>query len=279
MSVPVDNSGARGFDYTFEVANKFDYIVINNNLYNIPVDLLCSTYQNHVLHDGTYREFWTNAMKDTPDIKSDKGMYKPDAFQKICNTVFNFWSSNEHHVAAGDCLLHYMRNGKKRSERMTPQAFLTCFQKALRVENDTAKVLLFHSFPEEHINDTFIMVAVTLIPRPWKTSRIYSKAIIMPLHPNNLIIILTKAKPPITTMPFSPLVIKNLIQLLIPTILPVAPMTGPIIAITPKRLMVPAHHMFATNEVSAKILAQLNGPSAKCTTLPLGHWHPNGQRL
>ncbi len=34
LSVPVNYSGAGGFDYTLQVANKFNNMVINNNLYN-----------------------------------------------------------------------------------------------------------------------------------------------------------------------------------------------------------------------------------------------------
>ncbi len=43
------NGGAGGFDYTLKVANVFDDIIINNNLYNFSVEQLFSTYQNHVL--------------------------------------------------------------------------------------------------------------------------------------------------------------------------------------------------------------------------------------
>ncbi len=32
LSIPVNNGGARGFDYTLKVANKFDDIFVNNNL-------------------------------------------------------------------------------------------------------------------------------------------------------------------------------------------------------------------------------------------------------
>ncbi len=49
LFIPYDNGGAGGFDYTLKVANVFDDIIINNNLYNFSVEQLFSTYQNHVL--------------------------------------------------------------------------------------------------------------------------------------------------------------------------------------------------------------------------------------
>ncbi len=92
----------------------------------------------------------------------------------------------------------------------------------------------------------------------------------MPLHPNNLIIKTTKAKPTIATVLFSPLKIVKLIQLLLPSLLPVASMTNPAIIIAPTCLVIPVPHVFAINAVSAKILAQLNGLSAKCKNLATG---------
>ncbi len=101
-------------------------------------------------------------MKDLPNIKNNDGTYKSDAFQKIWNTFFNYVASKGKSVAAGDCLLHCMHSGKNKSEKMTPQAFLTCFQKALwavrrldccyekKLDNKEAKVLFFYFFPKKH---------------------------------------------------------------------------------------------------------------------------------
>ncbi len=40
-----------------------------------------------------------------------------NAFHKLCNTFFNNVVSNGHTIAVGDCLLHYMSSGKKKSEK------------------------------------------------------------------------------------------------------------------------------------------------------------------
>ncbi len=153
---PHDNSGARGFDYTLNVANKFDNIVINNNLYNISVYQLRSTYQNHVLHNVTYKEFWANAMTDTKDIKNDDGTYKPNAFRKIATPFSSTWLPMDAllPVAAGNYLLHYMHSGKKNNKERPYKPFLLldcCDEKEL--DNEEAKVLFFYSFLKEHIND------------------------------------------------------------------------------------------------------------------------------
>ncbi len=89
-------------------------------------------------------------MKDTHDIKNKDGAYKPDAFQKFEIPFLTMWplASNGCLVAAGDCLLHYMHSGKKKHEKMSPQAFLICFQKALR-----AVKLLDHCYEKELDND------------------------------------------------------------------------------------------------------------------------------
>ncbi len=84
LSVPIDDNWAGGFNYTLENANEFDDIVVKNNFYNISVDQLSSTYQNHVLCNSTCREFWTNVMKDIPDIK-------PNAFQKFATPLSTLW--------------------------------------------------------------------------------------------------------------------------------------------------------------------------------------------
>ncbi len=50
-SIPNNDSGARGIDYTLQVANKFDDMVI--------IEQLCLTYQNHVLDNNAYKPFWS----------------------------------------------------------------------------------------------------------------------------------------------------------------------------------------------------------------------------
>ncbi len=165
LSVPINDGGAGGFDYTLEVANVFDNIIINNNLYNFSVEQLCSTYQNHVVCKADYHIFWTQATEETQDIKSDDGTYKPEAFHKFCNTFFNNVASAERPVVAGNCLLHYMHSGKKKPQSMSPQTFYTGFQKAMHaakqldccyfldLDKDETKILIIYSFPKEHIQD------------------------------------------------------------------------------------------------------------------------------
>ncbi len=44
LTVPInDDGGAGGFDYTLQVADEFDDIFINNNLYNLSFGQMCST--------------------------------------------------------------------------------------------------------------------------------------------------------------------------------------------------------------------------------------------
>ncbi len=138
------------------------------------------------------------------------------------NTFFNYVASDEHPVAAGDCLLHNMHSGKEKSEKMSHRPSLLASRKHYRLLNfwnvtmkrnlTMTKSSTCSSIPSPRIISmtTFIMVTMTLIPRPWKTSRISSNAIMIPLHPNNLIIVPTKAKPPILAAPFSLIVIMTL---------------------------------------------------------------------
>ncbi len=48
-----------------KVANVFYDIVIDNSLYNVSIEQLCSAYQNHVLQNANYITFWTKAMEET----------------------------------------------------------------------------------------------------------------------------------------------------------------------------------------------------------------------
>ncbi len=68
-------------------------------------------------------------MKEIKDIKNNDRTYKPAIFYKICNTFLDYMASNGRPVAAGDCLLNFMHSEKKKSKKVTPQAFLTHFQK------------------------------------------------------------------------------------------------------------------------------------------------------
>ncbi len=52
-------------------------------------------------------------MEETPHTKNDDGMYKPDTFQKNCNTFINYVASAGRPVDAVDCILHFMCSGKK----------------------------------------------------------------------------------------------------------------------------------------------------------------------
>ncbi len=86
LSVPVDNSGAGGFNYTLKVANVFDDIIIFNKLYIILVEQLFSTYKNHALCNTEFHTFWTQATHELKDLKNDDRTYKSNAFHRICNT-------------------------------------------------------------------------------------------------------------------------------------------------------------------------------------------------
>lgn len=93
LSVPVDDGSARGFDYNLKVTNIIDKIVLNNNIYNISVKQLYSTYQNHVLHNASYWSFWTQAMNKTKDIKNDEGIYKTTwAGLLIQQRILHWWN-------------------------------------------------------------------------------------------------------------------------------------------------------------------------------------------
>ncbi len=69
LSVPIDDGGARGFDYTLEAASDFDNTFVNYNLYNFLVEQVCSAYQKHVLHNADYQNFWTQ-MEETTIAKN-----------------------------------------------------------------------------------------------------------------------------------------------------------------------------------------------------------------
>lgn len=115
FSVPVKDSGAGGFNFSLEVANMFNDIVLDNNLYNFAVKQLCNTYQSHVLQYTTYQTYWNQAITEFKYFKNDDGKYKDGAFQKNCNTFFSYVAATGCPVAAGNVLLHYMHSGKKKT--------------------------------------------------------------------------------------------------------------------------------------------------------------------
>ncbi len=91
----------------------------------------------------------------------------------------------------------------------------------------------------------------------------------MPFHPSKTTTTTIKARPLVTIVPLSHLVIVKPIQLVLITLLPVAPTMDPVIKIAPTHQVKPANHVSAINAVSPKKHAKLKGLSAKCTTLPL----------
>ncbi len=84
-------------------------------------------------------------------------MYPSDTVQKVCNTALHYVASNGRPVDTGNCILCYMRHGKKKCQGISPQIFLTCFQKVLyavklldhcyknELDNNEAKILFFSS--------------------------------------------------------------------------------------------------------------------------------------
>ncbi len=132
LTIPVNDGGAgdASFDYALEVATAFDNIVANNPQYSLTNDTLIINYQNHVLNNVDYKIYWSTAINDNNKLKSDDDTFKPGAFKKIHNSFFNYVASSGRPIAAGDCLLHYLRSGKKKPNTMTPQSFYTRFQKA-----------------------------------------------------------------------------------------------------------------------------------------------------
>ncbi len=114
LPILVGNGGKGGFDYTLEVANVFDNVVTNNANATFTQDQLIHTYHNQVLQNADFCLYWSCEINETPNIKNDDGLYKSDAFHKICNTFFNHVASTKRPAVAGDCLLHYMCSGKKK---------------------------------------------------------------------------------------------------------------------------------------------------------------------
>ncbi len=119
----------------------------------------------------------------------------------------------------------------------------------------------FYSFPKEQVNDYIHQGSRDVDSDTLEDLKNFSKAIMIPILPNKLIVETTKAKPLVAIAPLSFLVIVNLTQLLLPTLLPIAPATLTMIAMAPTHHGMPVHHMFATSAVSAKVISKLNGLS------------------
>ncbi len=87
----------------------------------------CAQHQNYVMHNNTYNSFWSRVIEETLDVKNDHGAYTENAFHKVCNNSFTFVASYRCHIAAVNCLLYYMHDGKKIYNHMSPKHFLTHF--------------------------------------------------------------------------------------------------------------------------------------------------------
>ena len=166
LQLPVDDGQKGGFDYTLYVANLFDDLTTASAIqtYNFSFETLCSAYQNTVLQDDTLKSYWRKATEKT-DINDENGRQYPDAFKRIRNTFFNYVAAGGRDVAAGDMMLHFMRSNKKKPATMSPQKFLTRFEKAMRaaklldrkyekeMDDVEAKILFFYSFPAKHVQE------------------------------------------------------------------------------------------------------------------------------
>ena len=166
LQLPVDDGQKGGFDYTLYVANLFDDLTTASTIqtYNFSFETLCSAYQNTVLQDDTLKSYWRKATEKT-NINDENGRQYPDAFKRIRNTFFNYVAAGGRDVAAGDMMLHFMRNNKKKPAAMSPQKFLTRFEKAMKavklldrkyekeMDDVEAKILFFYAFPSKHVQE------------------------------------------------------------------------------------------------------------------------------
>ncbi len=122
-------------------------------------------------------------MEEMPNIKNDDEAYKPNAFLKNCSTFLNHVASTGCPATTGDCLLHYLHSEKKKPQAMFPQTFYTHFLKALHaielfndcynkdLDDNKAKILFFILFPRNAFKIMYIMVILTSIQTPWKSSK------------------------------------------------------------------------------------------------------------
>ncbi len=122
---------------------------------------------------------------------------------------------------------------------------------------------MFYSFTKEHINDCVYHGNRDFDSESLEYLKNFSKAIIMQIHPNKATIIMAKARPLVAIAPLSLLVIVKPIQLVLLTLLPVAPTMDPVIKIAPTHQVKPANHVSAIDAVSPKKHAKLKGLSAK----------------
>ncbi len=153
LSIPVDDGGAGGFKYTLEVTNVFDDIITKNKTCVFFTDQLCSTYQNHVLHNADCR---TQAMEEMEDTKSDNETYKPDAFQKIHNTFFNHVASTGCPVSTGNCLFHYICSGKKNLRTWPLNPFTPTSRKHCMLSNSWVFIMKKNSMTTKPVSSSFI---------------------------------------------------------------------------------------------------------------------------
>ncbi len=143
---------------------------------------------------------------------------------------------------------------------MSPQTFYTQFQKEICVfklldhwyEKHLDDNLSFILSPRNTFKITCIMVIVILIPRLWKTS-IFSKAIMMLIHPRRLIGMTTsvtiKDKPLINITLLPPLVMMMTQHLHQPLHLPIFPTTNLVIDLALVSNVMPVHREWKSMEI------------------------------
>ncbi len=177
--------------------------------------------------------------------------------------------SARHPIATGNCLLHHMCSGKKKSQHMSLQTFCSCFQEAMcavkildhchekNLDDNKNKILFFIYSPRNTFKIMCIMVIVISIQKLWNTSRMFSKAIMMLIcsrrpidHTNNIMI---KAKPLVEMALLSLFMTITIHHLHPPLHHPIVPITNLMIGLTLVSSMMQACHKCIINVVSAKI--------------------------
>ncbi len=115
----------------------------------------------------------------------------------------------------------------------------------------------------------FIMVIMIFMQKPWKLSRIVSKAILILIPPRNPIIVTTKAMPLVIQNPLSSIMIVAVMLQLPPIHHLVVLETNLAIVFALVTNMMPVCHIFATAVASAKTSMQSNGLFVRCIIPPL----------
>ncbi len=72
------------------------------------------------LHNDTLKTFWSNAMVETKNYKELNGKPKPNTSKWFATPFLNYVASNGYPITTGNCLLHYMHRGKKKSHGISP---------------------------------------------------------------------------------------------------------------------------------------------------------------